>query len=193
MRKYIIIFTILLLPVISIGLAGCFLNKEPNGNKEPEYVILEGKNLEELGLELDIEKLKCFIDEYDLSTGYYVNHYQEGAVYAGMSSLIMEWCEGNESELLLLVQGFVKAEDTGLEQRIVIDSNEYPLAELEECKLYEDSQVVVYDVTALVPRKSFPDQVQEWIDKGIPCEWMYEVYDYIMTYEDIEFKKVQGN
>ena len=105
----------------------------------------------------------------------------------------MEWCEGNESELLLLVQGFVKAEDTGLEQRVVMDSKEYPLAELEAYKLFEDNQVVIYDVTALVPRKSFSDQVQEWIDKGLPCQWMYDVYEYIMTYEDIDFKRVQGN
>ncbi|MDD3073375.1 MAG: hypothetical protein PHS56_02940 [Eubacteriales bacterium] len=192
MRKYIIIFTILLLPVISIGLAGCFWNKEPNGNKEPEYVILEGKNLEELGLELDIDKLKCFTDEFGLTTRYLINHYKEGNVYPGMSGLLVAWA-GHESELLLFIQGFIKTGETGLEQRIVVDSKEYPLAELEEYKLYEDSQVVVYDVTALVPRKSYTDQVQEWIDKGIPCEWMYEVYDYIMTYEDIDFKRVQGN
>lgn len=184
-RKYIIIITL----AISFTLLGCNskVNPPPTDPPEegPKAVVLEGKNLQELGLDLDLNTLQPFQDEHGLMTEYYALNYRRNSARAGMTGLLMSWGDGFDLELLLFIQGYEKAKVQGAEQRIVVEDKQYSLAELVKYKLYEDDRVIILDVTDLVSGKKYLDQVQEWLDRGFPYRWMLPIWDYIRDYSHI--------
>lgn len=164
---------------------------EPDPIEDPEppngggLIILQGTTLKELNLELNIEKLQRFEDHNQEQISYYVNNYSaEHKKYAKTSGLLVEFSEYLGSELLLSIQGFKKPARQDAHQFIEVDSILYDLSDLTQYKLYEDDETIVFDITDLLPEK-FADRVQTWIDNGYSCQWMFEVYEYVKTYDDI--------
>jgi len=163
-----------------------------NGDENPKPVILQGQTLEDLGLELTIGKLERFKDHNQELISYSVSHYQEEHKrFAKSTGLIVEFSEKNGYDLFMCIQGFKKSSDSDVTQLIEVNSKQYNLSELEQYKLYEDDEVVVYEITDLLPKEEVFSKIQDWVDEGDPFQWMFEVLDYLKTYDDIEIARVQ--
>lgn len=171
--------------------AGCSLGdntpgKEPNDNDGNN--VLQGYSLDEVGLELDVRELRLFEDHNQKLISYDTVHYPSGHRYAETTGLVMEFSEKNGVELLLCLQGFKKDTSSEAQEFIQIDSSQYSLSDLGQHKVYEDDEVVVYDLTDLVG-VNFIDKVQDWVEDDLPFQWMEEVYDYVKSYNDIVITK----
>lgn len=173
--------------LLAIIVCGCSTNQSPSPNKPNGggLLILQGTTLEELGLELNVERLRHFEDHNQEQISYYVNHYSAAhKKYAKTSGLLVEFSEYLGSQLLISIQGFKKPARQDVQPLIEVNSSFYHLSDLTRYQLYEDDETIVFDITNLLPEK-FADRVQTWLDYGVPCQWMFEVYEYVKTYDDI--------
>lgn len=187
-------FIIVLALVLSTMLLGCGGSqpsdtKPPGFNSSEKHITLQGQSLQELGLDLEINQLKRFKDENGLLNDYYVLNYKRDSARAGMTGLLVGWSDASNEEVLIFMQGYKKALDSELEPQIVLESVEYPLADLVKHKLYEDDEVIVLDITDLLSGKKFPEQVQEWIDKGFSYQWLEQIWEYVRDYSHLNIIK----
>lgn len=205
MRKVTTLILIVLLGIALIGCGGNETEPPPNGTEnppngeDPEPVVLRGYNLKDLGLELDLERLKIFPGEYE--TEYRVNNFEDNRpVNPSTCNLLMDyWSSVEEGTVALLcLQGYKKPVEPDLKLIIEICSIQYPLEELDHCKLHEDEETLVYDISSLLPAKiALEYDMQDWLNdfhtRGLPSEWLKEIFEYVQTYEDIVIKRLSDD
>jgi len=171
-----------LLLVLAVVLAGCASQEQI---QEPEPVILEGSRLADVGLKLDIEALKPldYPCDYELELNYFLVHESLWLYDPTMDILAFDYpdLESLSIEVVpaLYLQGFRKSADPDAEQLFKVGSDLYKAEELEKYKLFEDEDVLVFDITDLLFDEEFSARF-DWVD-----EWGLEVYEYLRSHEDV--------
>lgn len=208
MNCYTIKIITSLIILFSLTLHGCtskqveITDKTEQVNEVP-YIILEGYTLSNLGLSIELDKLKSFSDPnynkpYERSYEVWYTNSNECQVFSSVgdentniSVLAITYTDSRISmEFMpaLYLQGFKKLINTEEEQFIEIDSKLYSFTDLNHYKLYEDEKYIVFDIRDLLPIKSFSEQIErisEEYQSNYDYSWLIEVYDYLKSYNNI--------
>ena len=74
-----------------------------------------------------------------------------------------------------------------MEQFIEVASELYNIRELDEYKLFEDEDVLVFDITDLLFEEDFATR-NNWVD-----QWGIDVYEYLRSHEDVAIIPLEGH
>lgn len=164
-------------------------DEEVPDEEVPDVNILQGYSLEELGVTVDLEKLRTFEDPNDsrYTPDYWV---LASSMFPGTSKLIIFYTNNPifmEEIDALYMQGVYTPADPDLEYFLEIDGQRYSLSDLEDFTIYQDEKITVFDVTGFLPIDSFEETIESFTqaDSSYSYDWLLEVYEYLKTYEDI--------
>ncbi len=182
---------IILFLLLGAMLAGC----APQAlvpNPEPEPVILQGSNLADLGLRIDIEALEPLTypsKPYLVKLNYLVRPESYWDYDPTMDVLAFEYPDEMTIDIVsaMYVQGFKKSTEPDGEQFIEVASELYNILELDEYKLFEDEDVLVFDITDWLFEEDFATR-NNWVD-----QWGIDVYEYLRSHEDVAIIPLEGH
>ena len=185
MRRIVLFF---LLSVMLIACAPQELPPDP----VPDPVILQGSNLADLGRRIDIEALEPLTypsKPYLVKLNYFLVADVYGTYDPTMDVLAFDYPEELSIETVraLYVQGFKKSTEPDVEQFIEVASELYNIRELDEYKLFEDEDVLVFDITDLLFEEDFATR-NNWVD-----QWGIDVYEYLRSHEDVAIVPLEGH
>jgi hypothetical protein len=158
----------------------------------PDPVILQGSNLADLGRRIDIEALEPLTypsKPYLVKLNYFLVADVYGTYDPTMDVLAFDYPEELSIETVraLYVQGFKKSTEPDVEQFIEVASELYNIRELDEYKLFEDEDVLVFDITDLLFEEDFATR-NNWVD-----QWGIDVYEYLRSHEDVAIIPLEGH
>lgn len=175
---------IVLFLLLGVMLAGC-------APQEHDPVILQGSNLADLGLRLDIDALEpLFHPSYpELDLNYFLISDFFSSYDPTMDVLAFDYPEEISLEHVpaMYLQGFKKSTEPDVEQFIEVGSEVYNILELDEYKLFEDEDVLVFDITDLLFEDDFATR-NNWVD-----QWGLDVYEYLRSHEDVTIVYLEGH
>lgn len=198
MNKSIVILLTLILLILL--LQGCVINED---------LILEGNNLEELGLIIDIDKLREFKDpnwSFEIILSWTVLHKGEkndiltidgDMSQFGNSSVIGMSFSDNGIDYNFMpmryLKGFRKPKVLRGKEVIEINSKKYNLNKIADYKIYEDEEIVVLDITDIVSVESFDERLDKIMHPEFKYnyEWIKEAYEYLISTEELVVKKIR--
>lgn len=172
---------------------------------------LNGYNLEDINLTIELDKLKIFADSNknnNYTPSYYLYNVKKGLTEWKFNDIDMQKY-GNLTVLgynysdntidmtfipILYIQGFKKVNNNDKELIFIINENKYTKEQIKEFILYEDTEVIVLDITELIPIEEFSsviNKLQENADFQYNYKWLIDVYDYLKVHKDIVIKPLQ--
>lgn len=196
----------LIMPCILLFLLiGC---TEQAADLTKQNSALQGYALEEINYTIDLDKLNKIADPnnaINYEPFYDLIHVEKGLKPLRLNDVDIDKL-GNltilgynfaDNEIdttfmpMLYIQGFRKENSNNNEVAFKINDVKYSRAEISQYILYEDAEVVVLDITKLLPIKDFNneiDRMQANSSRKYDYKWLTGVYEYLKSYKDIHIQ-----